>query len=92
MHCLPMADAQLATEAGPAFKKLGLDIRLGAKVSAAVPGKDGVSVRYCGRQGRAVLACRHGGGRGRAAAPTQMGSSMPPAVSRSMSVGFNRGR
>ena len=52
---LPMADAQLATEAGRHFKKLGLDIRLGAKVSAAVPGKDGVSVRYADAKGEQSL-------------------------------------
>jgi len=52
---LPMADAQLATEAGRHFKKLGLDIRLGAKVSAAVPGKDGVSVRYTDAKGEQSL-------------------------------------
>ena len=43
---LPMADAQLAAEAGKHFRKLGLDIRLGAKVSGAVAGKDGVTVQY----------------------------------------------
>jgi dihydrolipoamide dehydrogenase len=48
---LPTADAQLASEAGKHFKKLGLDIRLGAKVSAAAPGKDGVSVRYVDAKG-----------------------------------------
>jgi dihydrolipoamide dehydrogenase len=48
---LPMADTQLATEAGKHFKKLGLDIRLGSKVSAATPGKDGVSVRYVDSKG-----------------------------------------
>ncbi len=48
---LPTADAQLASEAGKHFKKLGLDIRLGAKVSAATPGQDGVSVRYADAKG-----------------------------------------
>ena len=48
---LPMADAQLASEAGKHFKKLGLDIRLGAKVSAALPGKEGVTVRYADSKG-----------------------------------------
>jgi dihydrolipoamide dehydrogenase len=52
---LPMADALLATEAGRHFKKLGLDIRLGAKVSAAVPGKEGVSVRYADAKGEQTL-------------------------------------
>jgi dihydrolipoamide dehydrogenase len=48
---LPAADAQLAAEAGKHFKKLGLDIRLGAKVSAAQPGKDGVTLRYTDAKG-----------------------------------------
>jgi dihydrolipoamide dehydrogenase len=48
---LPMADAQLATEAARHFRKLGLDIRLGAKVSGAEPGKDGVNVRYADAKG-----------------------------------------
>jgi dihydrolipoamide dehydrogenase len=52
---LPMADAQLASEAARHFKKLGLDIRLGAKVSAAKPGKDGVSVRYSDAKGEQSL-------------------------------------
>ena len=50
-NLLPAADAQLATEAGRHFKKLGLDIRLGAKVSGAEPGKDGMSVRYADARG-----------------------------------------
>jgi len=48
---LPMADAQVATEAARHFKKLGLDIRLGARVSGAEPGKDGTSVRYADAKG-----------------------------------------
>jgi dihydrolipoamide dehydrogenase len=48
---LPMADQQLAAEAARHFKKLGLDIRLGAKVSAAKAGKDGVAVRYSDGKG-----------------------------------------
>jgi dihydrolipoamide dehydrogenase len=52
---LPIADAQLATEAAKHFKKLGLDIRLGAKVSAAVAGKDGVTVRYADAKGEQSL-------------------------------------
>ena len=52
---LPMADAQLAAEAGKHFKKLGLDIRLGAKVSAALPSKEGVSVRYADAQGEQTV-------------------------------------
>ena len=53
-----MADAQLAAEAGKHFKKLGLEIRLGAKVSAAVPGKDGVTVRYSDSKGELVRCAR----------------------------------
>ncbi len=52
---LPTADAQLATEAAKHFKKLGLDIRLGAKVSTATPGKDGVSVRYVDSKGEQAV-------------------------------------
>jgi dihydrolipoamide dehydrogenase len=48
---LPTADAQLASEAAKHFKKLGLDIRLGAKVSTALAGKDGVTVRYADAKG-----------------------------------------
>jgi dihydrolipoamide dehydrogenase len=53
---LPMADAQLAAEAARHFKKLGLEIRLGAKVSAALAAKDGVTVRYADAKGDASLA------------------------------------
>ncbi|MDE2221290.1 MAG: dihydrolipoyl dehydrogenase, partial [Gammaproteobacteria bacterium] len=52
---LPMADAQLAAEAGKHFRKLGLDIRLGAKVSGATAGADGVTVRYGDAQGAKSL-------------------------------------
>lgn len=48
---LPMADRQLANEALKQFRKQGLDIRLGAKVSAATPGGDVVTVRYAEPQG-----------------------------------------
>ena len=48
---LPTADAQLANEAAKHFKKLGLDIRLGAKVTSALAGKDGVTVRYTDAKG-----------------------------------------
>jgi dihydrolipoamide dehydrogenase len=48
---LPMADQQVAVEAARHFKKLGLDIRLGAKVSAARAGKDGVAVSYTDGKG-----------------------------------------
>ncbi len=43
---LAMADQQLAKEAHKHFKKLGLDIRLGAKVSGAVVSGDEVVVSY----------------------------------------------
>jgi dihydrolipoamide dehydrogenase len=52
---LPMADAQLAAEAGKHFRKLGLDIRLGAMVAAATPGKEGVTVRYAEAKGEQSL-------------------------------------
>jgi len=48
---LPMADAQVASEAARHFKKLGLDIRLGAKVSSAKAARDGVTVRYTDAKG-----------------------------------------
>jgi len=41
-----MADQQVAKEALKHFKKQGLDIRLGAKVSGARAGKDGVTLEY----------------------------------------------
>jgi dihydrolipoamide dehydrogenase len=50
-----MADAQVAAEAARHFKRLGLDIRLGAKVSAAVAGPDGVAVRYTDAKGEQTL-------------------------------------
>ncbi len=43
---LPMADQQLAKEAGRHFKKQGLDIRLGAKVRGAKLASDAVEVSY----------------------------------------------
>ena len=52
---LPMADAQLAKEAARHFKKQGLDIRLGAKVSSATLGKDGVHVNYTDGKGAQSL-------------------------------------
>jgi len=48
---LPMADGQLAKEALRHFKKLGLDIRLGAKVSGAKIEKDGVHLNYADAKG-----------------------------------------
>ncbi len=52
---LPIADAQLAKEAQRHFKKLGLDIRLGAKVSGAKLSKDGVQVSYTDAKGSQSL-------------------------------------
>jgi dihydrolipoamide dehydrogenase len=43
---LPMADGQLAKEALRHFKKQGLDIRLGAKVTGATTAAGGVSLAY----------------------------------------------
>jgi dihydrolipoamide dehydrogenase len=48
---LSIADQQLAAEAARHFKKQGLDIRLGARVSGAKSGKDGVSVEYADSKG-----------------------------------------
>jgi dihydrolipoamide dehydrogenase len=52
---LPMADGALSKEALRHFRKLGLDIRLGAKVSGAKPGKDGVTVSYADKSGEQSL-------------------------------------
>jgi dihydrolipoamide dehydrogenase len=46
-----MADQALAKEALKHFKKLGLDVRLGAKVSGADIGKDGVALKYTDAKG-----------------------------------------
>jgi dihydrolipoamide dehydrogenase len=46
-----MADQQVAKEALKHFKKLGMDIRLGAKVSGAKAGKDGVTLEYADGSG-----------------------------------------
>src|SRR5690606_19130353 len=43
---LAVADIQIAKEALRHFKRQGLDIRLGAKVTEAKPSSDGVTVRY----------------------------------------------
>jgi len=48
---LAIADQQLAAEAARHFKKQGLDIRLGARVSGAKSGKDGVTVQYADSKG-----------------------------------------
>jgi dihydrolipoamide dehydrogenase len=46
-----MADEQIAREAQRAFKKQGLDIRLGAKVQGAKSGKKGVTLSYEDKEG-----------------------------------------
>jgi dihydrolipoamide dehydrogenase len=53
---LPMADAQVAREALRHFKKLGLDIRLGAKVTGARVAKGEVSVSFTDAKGEQSLA------------------------------------
>ncbi len=52
---LPMADGQLSKEAARHFKKQGLDIRLGAKVSSAAVKPDGVHVGYTDASGAQTL-------------------------------------
>jgi dihydrolipoamide dehydrogenase len=48
---LYMADGQVAKEALKHFRKQGLDVRLGAKVSGAKHGKDGVTLEYADASG-----------------------------------------
>jgi dihydrolipoamide dehydrogenase len=52
---LAIADQQLAKEALRHFKKLGLDVRLGAKVTGANVGAEGVTVSYTDSQGARTL-------------------------------------
>ncbi|HEY5102572.1 MAG TPA: dihydrolipoyl dehydrogenase [Steroidobacteraceae bacterium] len=52
---LPIADQQLAKEALRHFKKQGLDIRLGAKVTASKIEGDAVVVSYIDAQGQQTL-------------------------------------
>jgi dihydrolipoamide dehydrogenase len=52
---LYMADQQVAREALRHFNKLGLDIRLGAKVTGATQGKDGVTLRYTDARGEQAV-------------------------------------
>ena len=52
---LPICDQQLAKEALRNFKKLGLDIRLGAKVSGATIAGDTVTVRFADAKGEQAL-------------------------------------
>jgi dihydrolipoamide dehydrogenase len=53
---LPMADAQVSREALRHFKKLGLDIRLGAKVTGAKLAKGEVAVSFTDAKGEQSLA------------------------------------
>jgi dihydrolipoamide dehydrogenase len=48
---LPAADGAVAKEALKHFKKLGLDIRLGAKVSGADKTKSGIALKYADASG-----------------------------------------
>lgn len=48
---LPTVDGAVSKEALRHFKKLGLDVRLGAKVSGAQAGKDGVTLKYADAKG-----------------------------------------
>jgi dihydrolipoamide dehydrogenase len=52
---LPMADGQVAKEALKHFKKQGLDIRLGAKVTGATTAAGGVSLAYTDAAGSHAL-------------------------------------
>ena len=52
---LAAADAEVAKVAAREFKKQGLDIRLGAKVSKTEVGKDGVKVTYSDDKGEQSL-------------------------------------
>jgi dihydrolipoamide dehydrogenase len=52
---LAVADAEVAKVAAREFKKQGLDIRLGAKVSKTEVGKDGVKVTYSDDKGEQSL-------------------------------------
>ncbi len=47
-----MADQQVAKDAERQFRKQGLDIRLGAKVSGTEKGKSGISVSYDDKDGK----------------------------------------
>lgn len=52
---LPMADGAVGKEALKHFKKLGMDIRLGAKVSGADKKKSGVTLKYTDAKGEQSL-------------------------------------
>jgi dihydrolipoamide dehydrogenase len=47
-----MVDQQIAKDAERQFRKLGLDIRLGAKVTGATKAKGGISVQYDDKSGK----------------------------------------
>ena len=53
---LPMADGAVAKEALKHFKKLGLDIRLGAKVGGADKSAGGVKLKYTDAKGEQTVA------------------------------------
>ncbi|MGH8127368.1 MAG: dihydrolipoyl dehydrogenase [Gammaproteobacteria bacterium] len=52
---LPMADAQVAKEAQKLFKRQGLDIRMGTKVTGAKKGKNGITLTYETGKGKETL-------------------------------------
>ncbi len=53
---LPMADSQVAKEAHKQFKRQGLDIRMGTKVTGARKGKNGITLNYDAGKGSETLA------------------------------------
>ena len=63
-----IADGAIAKEAQRHFKKQGLDIKLGAKVSGATVAGAAVDVVYSDAQGEHTAASRQAGGRRRAQA------------------------
>ena len=52
---LPMVDSQVAAEALKQFKRQGLDVRLGTKVTGVKRSKKGVSVAYEDKEGKQSL-------------------------------------
>ncbi len=52
---LPMVDEQVAKEAQKQYKKQGLDIRLGTKVTGAKKSKNGVTLSYETKDGKETL-------------------------------------
>ncbi|MFL2553836.1 MAG: dihydrolipoyl dehydrogenase [Candidatus Rariloculaceae bacterium] len=52
---LCIADAQIAKEAGRHFKRQGLDIRLGTKMTGAIAGEKGVDICYEDGSGEKIL-------------------------------------